>query len=53
MEINVYEVEPGRWGYRVEFVVQEWHPLAEGFVPMTQSEAEFFAQEVYERLQVQ
>lgn len=53
MEIQVYEVEPGRWGYRVDFVVQEWNPVEAGFVPMTQSEAEFYAQGVFDRLQAQ
>lgn len=39
MEIEIYEVEPGRWGYRVDAVVQEWHPNKDGFVPMAMDEA--------------
>lgn len=41
--IQVYEVEPGRWGYRVDSVVQEWHPDKDGFVGMSQVEAEALA----------
>lgn len=48
--MNVYEVSPGRWGYKVESVVQEWHPDFAGFVPMTRQEALARAQVIFDRL---
>jgi len=39
MNIEIFEVELGRWAYRVEGVYQEWHPEREGFSPMTEQEA--------------
>lgn len=50
MEIEVFEVEPGRWGYRVGGVYQEWHPDFGGYVPMRREEAEAQAAIVAERL---
>lgn len=50
MEIEVFEVEPGRWAYRVGGVYQEWHPDKDGFIPMTQMEAEFLSTVVAARL---
>lgn len=47
---QVYEVEPGRWGYRVDSVVQEWHPDLPGFVPMSQAEASELAIRQLDRL---
>lgn len=37
--IEVFEVAPGQWAYRVGGVYQEWSPDFEGFVAMTQDEA--------------
>lgn len=39
MDVEVFEVEPGRWGYRVGGVYQEWYPDYDGFVPMSRDEA--------------
>jgi len=44
MEIEVFEIGPGRWGYRGEGVYQEWHPDRVGHVPMTEAEARACAQ---------
>lgn len=40
MEIEIFEVEPGRFGYRVGGVYQEWHPDFDGFVAMSRETAE-------------
>lgn len=50
MAAEIFEVAPGQWAYRVGGVYQEWHPEKDGFVPMTQAEAEFCAMAVAERL---
>lgn len=50
MEIEVFEIEPGRWAYRVGGVFQEWHPDSDGFVPMTEAEANEQAQIVVARM---
>jgi hypothetical protein len=39
MDMEVFEVEAGRWAYRVGGVYQEWHPDLEGYTPMSQTEA--------------
>lgn len=52
MSVEIYEVEPGRWGYRVDAVVQEWNPEAEGFVPMSQAEAQAFARQLAAEMNV-
>lgn len=48
--IEIYELPDGRWGYKVESVVQEWMPDVDGHVPMTKEEAETNAKIVAERL---
>lgn len=48
--IEVYEVENGRWVYKVERVIQEWHPEKDGNVPMTEEEANYFSSVIYERM---
>lgn len=50
MDIDVFEVEPGRWGYRVGGVYQEWHPEQDGFVPMDEAEARRCAEIVAARM---
>jgi len=50
MDIEIFEVEPGRWGYRVGGVYQEWHPDQPGFVAMSQADATACAAVVAERL---
>lgn len=52
MSIEIYEIEPGRWGYRVDAVVQEWNPEVEGFVPMSQAEAQAFARRLASEMNV-
>lgn len=52
MEINVFEIELGRWAYRVGGVFQEWHPDKDGYVPMTWAEATQQAQIVAARMAV-
>jgi hypothetical protein len=39
MEINVFEIEPGRWGYSVGGVYQEYHPDLAGYVAMDEQTA--------------
>jgi hypothetical protein len=51
MEIEIFEIESGRWAYRVGGVYQEWHPDREGFMPMTEAEATQQAQIVAARMQ--
>lgn len=51
MEIEIFEVEAGRYGYRVGGVYQEWHPEREGFVAMTEEEARRCAEIVAARMQ--
>lgn len=51
MNIDIFEVEPGRWAYHVGGVRQEWHPDFEGFVAMTEAEATACAQIVAARLE--
>jgi len=51
MEKNVYEIEPGRWGYTLPGIIQEWAPDKEGFVPMSDAEANAYADEVLARLE--
>lgn len=48
--LEIFEIEPGRFGYRGPGVLQEWHPEKEGFVPMTEQEAIDMAAIVAERL---
>lgn len=48
--IEVFEVAPGQWAYRVGGVYQEWHPGLAGFVPMTEAEATALAADVAQRL---
>lgn len=43
MEIEIFEIEPGRWAYKAVGIYQEWHPEKEGFVSMTEDEARYFA----------
>lgn len=50
MEIELTEVAPGQWAYRVGGVYQEWHPDCDGFVPMSHDEAAACAAIVAERL---
>lgn len=50
MEIDVFEIEPDRWAYRVGGVYQEWHPDCEGFVAMTQAQAQLCAAIVAARM---
>jgi hypothetical protein len=50
MEQEIYEVEPGRWGFRVGGVVQECLPDAEGYVPMTEEEARHWAAVIAARM---
>ena len=50
MEIDIFELEPGRWGYRVGSVYQEWHPDRDGYVAMSQAEAEQCAAVVAARM---
>jgi len=49
-EIEIFEIEPGRYGYRVGGVEQEWMPDVEGFVPMTLEQAEACAAVVAVRI---
>lgn len=48
--IEVFEIEEGRYGYRVGGVYQEWTPGTDGYVPMTKEQAEQFAAEVAARI---
>lgn len=48
--IEIFEVIGGGYGYKVGGVYQEFHPSKEGFVPMTFEEANFFANEVLNRI---
>lgn len=50
MVTEIYQIESGRWAYRVESVVQEWNPEQPGFVPMTETEAESWAAIIAERI---
>lgn len=50
MDIEVFEVRPGQWAYRVGGVYQEWHPDYAGFVPMSESEATACANVVLQRI---
>ena len=50
MSIDVFEIEPGRWAYRVGGVFQEWHPDLDGFVPMDEAEARSCAEIVAARM---
>lgn len=50
MEVEVFEIEPGRWAYRGEGVYQEWHPDLAGEVPMTQAQASELARVAAQRL---
>lgn len=52
MSVEIYEVEPGRWGYRVDSVVQEWNPDKEGFVPMSQADAQALARRLAAEMNV-
>lgn len=49
MDVEIFEVEGG-FGYRVDSVVQYFHPEKPGFEPMTKDEAEQFASEVAARM---
>lgn len=49
-DIEIFEVDGGGFGYRVQLVVQYWHPDKEGFVPMTREEAEECAAVVAARM---
>ena len=51
MNIEVFELTPGQWAYRVEGVFQEWHPDFEGFVNMTKEQAETCAYAVAQIMQ--
>lgn len=50
MDIAVFEIEPGRWGYRVGGVYQEWHPERDGYVAMSEAEARQLAEVVAARM---
>jgi len=50
MDIEVFEVAPGQWAYRVGGVFQEWKPDCDGYVPMTESEARECAEIVSARI---
>jgi hypothetical protein len=50
MEQEVFELEDGRWAYRVGGVYQEWHPEREGYSPMTEEEARQMAAVVAARM---
>ena len=43
MGAEVFEVTPGQWAYRVGGLYQEWHPDKDGFVAMSQAEAQALA----------
>lgn len=52
---RVFEAE-GRWQYEicqdgVSFIKQDFKPGTEGFVPMVEDEANFFADEMLRRMQ--
>lgn len=49
MDIEIFPVGNG-FGYRVESVVQEYHPGYDGFHEMTREEAEQCAAEVAARM---
>lgn len=51
MEAIVYQVAPDRWGYRVDSVVQEWHPNLPGFEPMSKEVATSLAEEQRVRME--
>lgn len=51
MEIEIFEVQPGAYGYRVGNVFQEWHPDYPGYIPMSKEEAEVLANAVKTRLE--
>ena len=51
--MEVYRISSTRWGYKVESIVQEWHPDFEGFVPMDRQEALVCAQAMVDRLAAQ
>ena len=48
--MEIFELKPGQWAYRVAGVYQEWHPEREGFVAMSEAEATACAQIVAARL---
>lgn len=48
--IEVFEVAPDQWAYRVGHVYQEWHPGLCGFVPMSEAEATELANGTAQRL---
>ena len=50
MEVEIFEITPGQFAYRVDGVYQEWAPGAEGNVPMSKEEAERNAAEVASRI---
>lgn len=49
MEYEIFEEDQG-WAYRVGGIYQPYHPEKDGFIPMTQAEAEQCACIVHERL---
>jgi hypothetical protein len=49
MEIILFKNGDG-WGYKVQNVVQEFHPDKEGFVLMTYDQAAQYAQIIFDRL---
>ena len=51
MEQEIYEVEPGRWGYHIGGIIQEWNPEAPGFQPMTYEDAQHWSAILAARLQ--
>lgn len=51
MDVEVFELNPGQWAYRVGGVYQEWHPDKAGFAPMTEDEATACALAVQARME--
>jgi hypothetical protein len=50
MAIELIEVSPGQWAYRVGGVYQEFDPDEAGYVPMTEARARACAEAVRDRL---
>lgn len=48
--MEIFEIRPGEWAYRVDNIFQEWNPETPGFQPMTYDDANRFAQLTLERI---
>lgn len=48
--MEIFEIRPGEWAYRVDNIFQEWNPEKSGFHSMTYDDASYFAQLTLERI---